>query len=138
MANISLTKGAEWYYVGGDYTRGTVLNNATEQEVLTYIIPADTILNGIMIEALVRLLNTTAGTESSVFRIKVGTDGAEDEITQAQVFVATGIVNQYLWIKAVTDTYDWTAPQSVSITCEMSVADFGVVSVGYILSIMGF
>jgi len=138
MAFIGVTKGAEWYYVGGDYTRGTVLNNATEQEVLDYVIPADTVLNGIMIEALVRLLNTTAGTESSVFRIKVGIDGAEVEISQAEVFCATGTVNQYLWIKAVTDTYDWTQAQSVSITCDMSVADFGVVSVGYTLTIMGF
>lgn len=137
MANINVGRGPEWYFVGADLIRTTILNTMAESEVKDYLIPADTVLHGIMIEALVRVANATAGMESSIFRIKVGVDGAEVEINQVQIYANAG-TNQYLWIKAVVDDLDWTTAQSVSITCANTAADANLASVGYTLLIMGF
>ncbi len=137
MANISLNPGVEFYYVGGDFTEGSIANSVAEVELLDYNIPADTVLHGIIIIAacsnLVRLVAT-----QTIFRIKAGTDGAEVEIDRGTFrndlynYVTRGHVI------AAIDSLDWTAAQTVSITAQMDGSNVNDISYGEYVVIMGF
>jgi len=61
------------YYVGGDYTEGTVTNSIVETTLLSFTIPAYQVVNGIKITAVV---GNDYENADSIFRIK-STTGVE-------------------------------------------------------------
>lgn len=138
MANIGLTAGPENYYVGGDYTVGLIANSVVETEVLDYIIPADTVLHGINVEAFVRVSNLMVTYQYSRFRIKAGTDGAEATYIQPVIACTASNNDQYVWLRITIDDLDWTQAQSISVTAQNDVANANLQGIGYILNITGW
>jgi len=144
MANISLAKGSEWYYVGGDYTEAFIGNSVVETEILDYVIPADTVIHGIKIyTATIITADIFDVPNTGIIRIKAGADGAEVErVRMAGTAPASATANYIdgvqVIFQCVIDDLDWTAAQSISITGENSSADGSTRCYGEVLIIEGF
>lgn len=60
------------YYVGGDYTEGTISNSDVETTLLDYTIPANTVVNGIKISARGWIRGDVTGMgNTGILRIKI-------------------------------------------------------------------
>jgi len=132
------------YYVGGDFTEGSIVNSATETEVLDYDIPAGTVTNGIIIIASCRNELVAQISTETVFRIKVGDNGSEVERCKTKfneiggAADLSGTIRNQGFIVAVVDDEDWSAGQTVSVTADMDGADGFDTSYGEYVVILGY
>ena len=128
------------YLVGDDATEGSAIDTTVETELLDFDIPAGTVVNGIIVYALIAAKPNNDGTQLYTFRIKVGTNGAE--VTRATLLhIPLGVsddLHPSLFL-AVIDDEDWSAAQTVSITGQMDNATGDGDNVyGQNLTIIGF
>ena len=128
-----------YYYVGGDFTEGSVNSSTVETEVLDFNIPANTIANGIKITAFAAIEAQVVTGDSTIIRAKVGTNGSEVERTRIRL--QSGIVQDLFQqngiIFCVVDDLDWTQAQTVSITAQNAIGN-NVTTYGEYLLIEGF
>ena len=114
------------YYVGGDYDYAEIANSVAETELATYIIPANTIINGIRITIVCGNQVGAGETNTVTFRIKAGADGAEiTQITTTNAIQASAANGQFVMFPftCALTSLDWETVQSISITAQNSVAD---------------
>ena len=135
---------SNYYYVGGDYVQGIYSNGTGPVELLDYIIPANTVMNGIKITVVskTRADQTGAdgddeGNNGTIF-INAGTDGAE--VQRAKLAVksirhSTTFVGVTYCI--ITDL-NWKLPQSISVTGTNDEIDTNSYISGEILLVEGF
>jgi len=134
------------YYVGADYTFASS-DVATDTEILTFVIPAGTVINGIVVTFLAKVTGVGSSTTREIF-CKAGTDGSEATyatITFDDVGTANlqgdeadvdydGALKEY---KFVVDDLNWAAEQSVSISTQDTGTNGGMTS-AQMLNVMGF
>lgn len=139
MANISLSPGVEFYYVGGDYIEGSITNSNVETEIMFYVIPPDVVLHGIHVEAFIRVANTTGATAFSIVRIIVDYGGASPTaVISPKMAVSPTLDNEYSWLKATIQYPDWTQAQRISITAQNDIISVGFGVYAYALIINGW
>lgn len=133
---------ANFYFIGGDFTEGSVANSTSETEVLDFDIPKNTVVNGIKIITSCQTVDFNLNLFKTIVRIKAGTNGSE--VTKATGNFRAGwgdIVNFQDYrgeVRGVVDDLDWTADQTVSITVQMDDANAGTSAIGEYLIIEGF
>ena len=127
------------YFVGEDVTPNSIANSTSETELLEYVIPANTIANGIKIRIGIAGVSNSMG-RIVTFRIKIGADGSETtrmtRILRVGDTAEGGEANAD--VEYVFDDVDWSSEQSVSITAENSTVNTDNIGYADYLNISGY
>ena len=126
------------YFVGADYEEAGVANSTSETELVTFVIPANTVVNGIIISVNATATAASGGQNNSEVKVKIGTDGSE---TLKATFTLRAIDNTSRSIATyhyVVDDLDWTSEQSVSITGTNSTTNASAGVYGQDLVVLGY
>jgi hypothetical protein len=140
----SMDKGVFSYYVGGDYIMSNIGNSTTETVLLNYTIPANTVINGIKVRAIVSHDCDVTSLDVGIFRIRAGLYGSTTTRTYAlltavcdfdTVFSAQFPTQEFY---VVIDDLDWTKENVVYVTGVNQVANVNTQCYGYQLIIEGY